>query len=363
MNDLKHLNKLEKDIKIIVDQILEITTKSIESIILYGSYGRGEGAFFYDEQGVIRTYNDYDIIIVVKKTIEHQKLSHIQNLLEEKLDIKWIDISQKTIDNLKTLPLTIFNYDLKYGSKVIFGDQDVLNFIPNFESKNISLKEAETLYFTRIWTFLGSLPADGFTRILNKEESRFFRNQMAKAILAVVDIVLLQKGAYHSSYRKRVELISEDKTNEEDFIELANWAITEKCNPKADILEIQDLKSMYHKVACLFNTEMNKVLSIYYGRKITSSADIKRSILASKSEWIIFIKYALKNWSLGYFKKVKIKIAQSYIFEAYFKEGNHKLEYLKKTKKMIGERNRGEKDLDQEWNRLRLLVAKIRNEV
>ena len=150
--------KLDNEIKIIINETISIIKNSIEAIILYGSYGREEGSFFRDDKGEIRTYNDFDIIIVSNSFISNSEIDKVSEILSNKLDVRWIDIAQKSIDDLKKLKSSIFNFDLKFGSSVIWGNKKILQYIPTFKCYELSLKEAETLYFTRIWTFLGSLP-------------------------------------------------------------------------------------------------------------------------------------------------------------------------------------------------------------
>ncbi|MFI1772639.1 hypothetical protein [Thalassobellus citreus] len=357
------IKKLNSEITIINSEILRFTNKQIISVVLYGSYGRGEGAFFLDAENNIRTYNDFDLVLVVNELLDQSIINKITIELNKKLDVKWIDISQKTKKKLRELKLTIFNFDLKNGSRVIYGDKNILDNIPDYNSANLSLKEAETLYFTRIWAFLGSLPVDGFERELKGEEVRFFRNQMAKAILAVVDVLLLQKKYYNSSYKKRCKKVIEifnDKTN---FIKWTKWAIEEKCNPKDKIISVSELKEMYLEITNLFLKEMYNVLSIYYNKKITGPYTVKKSVLFSTSEWLILLKSVVKTRSFKYIQQTKVKIAQSYLVDAFLREGKEKENLIKKSRELIKKLNNSE-DIDNlNWNELRLLIAKLRMDI
>ncbi|BAX78641.1 hypothetical protein [Labilibaculum antarcticum] len=353
-------NKLNNEIQIIVNESIKLVSDSLLAIVLYGSYGRGEGAFFSDEEGKIRTYNDFDIILVVSDLLEQEIINEISNTLSDKLDVKWIDISQKSKKTLKNLKLSIFNYDFKYGSRVIYGDNLILEDIPKFQNIHLSLKEAETLYFTRIWTFLGSLPKNGFESGVSGEDSRFFKNQMAKAILAIVDIVLLQKKCYDTSYRKRVELINNTCQNKPDLIKWSNWAIKEKCRPSGNKLSPLDVETMYSEIANIFLVEMFHVLSIYYKKKINCSKDIESSLRFSFSEFVVTTKLFLKNKRLKYIKNKKIGLAQSYLLEAYIKEGKQKVDLINKSKKIVKSIDSSIDLRKLDWNELRLLVSELR---
>ena len=114
--------KLKNDLDIIVEKIKYINPIAI---ILYGSYGRGEGAWYDDKFGSKLPYNDYDILIILKSLISKIELKRIKKSLHKEINIKWIDLSQKTEKNIKNLNSSIFNYDLKYASKVIYGDTKI----------------------------------------------------------------------------------------------------------------------------------------------------------------------------------------------------------------------------------------------
>lgn len=354
--------KLNNEIDIITSEILKITNNQVIAIILYGSYGRGEGAFFIDKENNIRTYNDFDLVLVVNKIIDHSIIDKISISLSDKLDVKWVDISQKTKEKLQKLQLTIFNFDLKNGSRVIYGDSEILDNLPDYDVSKLSLKEAETLYFTRIWAFLGALPIDGFERELNREEIRFYRNQMAKAVLAVVDVLLLQKKCYDSSYRKRTEKAIGIFNNNPNFIKWATWAIDEKCNPKDEIISVNELKKMYTEIASLFFKEMYVALSKYYNKRITQAADIEKALMFSVSEWLNLFKSMLKTRGFRYIRKTKVKIAQSYLMDAFFKEGIERENSINKTRGLIKKFDSSIKSNELNWNELRLLISQLRME-
>jgi hypothetical protein len=325
MNKSEIKIKLDNEIKIIITEVLCILKNRVKAIILYGSYGREEGAFFIDKKGEIRTYNDFDIIIVPSSFIHHNEIGMVSEVLSNNLDVKWIDISQKTVQDLTKLKASIFNFDLKYGSTVIWGDEQILDNIPAFKSCELSLKDAETLYFTRIWTFLGSLPLNAFKTGVSNDNARFFRNQMAKAVFAIVDILLLQNKSYHSSYIKRAELISELHSNNQTLSNLVKWALDEKLRPKSIKMSALEVFELYGCVSNIFLTEMYFVLGKFYKRNITSTKDIEAAMRFSLCEMIIIIKSAIKNKKITHSNGFKLRVAQSYILEAHFKKKEDKI--------------------------------------
>ena len=224
------LSIFNKDIEVITSAIIKKCPQLV-SIILYGGYGRNEGSMIKDGDRYI-PYNDYDLLIIINNKIQNNALLQLKTKLAKDLSIRWIDISQKSSAELNKLSPSIFNYDLKYASRVIYGDDSVLNLIPSIKSSTLSLVEGEVLFITRLWTFLGCLDVNGFNIDRSDDEVRFFRNQMAKGVLAIVDILLIQKKAYHTSYKQRVQNFIDLYPEKEELCELSKWALEEKLFPK-----------------------------------------------------------------------------------------------------------------------------------
>ena len=139
-------NQFEEHIRFIVETFVS-KISGIESIILYGGYGRGEGVWI-ESNGSYNPYNDYDILIVLSDTVKIPKnMSKIKEQLLKKINIQWIDVSFIHLRSLlNNRSKTIFWYDLIHGSKVIFGDTELLKKIPNIDSSEIEIKE-EKFYF------------------------------------------------------------------------------------------------------------------------------------------------------------------------------------------------------------------------
>jgi hypothetical protein len=357
--NIEFKQKLETDIEFIVSEIHKLVKSKIVSIILYGSYGRNEGAF-YRKNNKIYVYNDYDLLLIVNDIIPDKEIQYIKQALLDKLDVRWIDISQERTDNLRKLKPTIFNFDLKYGSRVIDGSNGILNTIPSFKSEQLTLKEAEVLYFTRLYTLLGSLRPNAFMDGVEGEESRFFRNQMAKAVLAVVDILLLQKNIYHTSYRERVDRLVNMYPLKKELIDLSRWALYEKMTPSAPTMHAKETKDFHSQIVSLYQKEMFIALSKYYRRKIKSTDDLKKAQTYSLKEIIIQIKVLILNGTMkSHNKSKKINLLQSYAAEFYIKKGMGKKDIINKCKIQIQELDVNQNVTDIDWDALRNLIVKL----
>ena len=347
----------EEHINIISEEVNKAIS-SVKSIILYGGYGRNEGSWYQNSDGVYKPYNDYDILLVNGNKVEPHVLSTLKKKILKKINIKWIDLSQKSTTELKSLKPSIFNYDLKYASKVISGQKNILENIPEFDASMLPLEEANILFRTRMWTLLGSLDGNGFKSNLTGDDSRFFRNQMAKAILSIVDICLLQKGAYHYSYKERVKRFQELYEYKKELSGLSKWALSEKLAPKAPIMDKNEVLKLYSQVHKLYLNEMFVALGKRFNTKITTP---EKLVVLWKYYPINIsrrIAYLLIKRSMQYEKSIILDMIQLYLLMAYNKEG-FKNNYLLKANYLLKMLN-NTINLDIAWDEARLIVAQMR---
>lgn len=358
----------DKDIKTAFNQHIGLILKAfgkvslnLEAVILYGGYARNEGSWIIEQNGNCRPYNDYDILLVIENKIPIDRIGFLRKELAEQIGIRWVDIDQKTPAELKKLKATIYNYDLKYASRVIQGDPNVFNLIPEINASRLPLKEAETLYITRLWTLLGSLDSKGLSVDREGEESRFFRNQMAKAVLAVVDALLLQKGAYHPSYKERIKRLDDLFPEKDELGELSKWALEEKLRPKAPYMKQKYIRKLYSKVHQFFINEMYNVLSKYYKCQVCNPGDIETHIKYSRCNMVKRIGWLVLRRNTTWERKIAVNLAQSYITSAYSemqideKFLQRGIRYIKYLDASFPE--------DSSWDEARVKVAHLRMEV
>ena len=274
--------KFEKHINLIVDTF-NAKIFGIDSIILYGSYGRGEGAWI-ESNGSYDPYNDYDVLIVLVDGVKVPKnIALIKEELLKKINITWIDLSFTNLTKfLGNNSKSIFQYDLIHGSKVIFGNFNLLKNISKFESSEIDLYEGKLLFFTRLWPFIGGVKIN---KDLDSSEALFFRYQMSKVILAVVDMILLMRGGYNSSYVKRCENVVKICENNNILdVKIIDWAINQKLNPSSEAMSMKDVINLQERVAKIFSIHSLELLSIIYKKKFSNLIEFRNFYSTSLSE-------------------------------------------------------------------------------
>jgi len=199
-------DRLEKDIERIISRVKELD--GIEGIILTGSYGRDEGSYSV-KGGRVQPLNDYDLILVTKNgdSIVEQ-LREISDDLAQELGIDFVDLAPMHPDYFASVPLTIYYYELKHGSRVLEGDKSILDRMPCFRPENIPLWEGVRLLFNRMAGLLGGFLQER-RRSLSEQEYLYMRNQLVKAGVACGDALVLSYGKYHHLYRHRRQVFGQ----------------------------------------------------------------------------------------------------------------------------------------------------------
>ena len=215
----KHLSHIVERLKLI---------PSVRSIILGGGFGRGEGSVLIDQAG-IRPINDYDIFVVVSDD-DKTDCTAMSNIIAKEIGMRMIDIIPVTYSALPTLPATQFYYDLKYGSRHLWGEY-ILDLIPEYEEGHVDPEAGRTLLMNRLICAIEAYSEKFEQGQLTRDEGFFLLNQTGKVISACVEALLIKKGRYHHSYRKRQEIFEAEFPGKKSLIQLNKKATDFKLRP------------------------------------------------------------------------------------------------------------------------------------
>ena len=260
-------NEIQKHMEKALQVLLSYKNKlGLNSIVLVGSFGRGEGSVIFD-QGRIRPLNDYDFLLVTEKLLIPQRtLNMVSALIGEKLNIR-IDLKMIRHVDLHKLPNTIYYYETKLGGKLLWGI-DSPSLMPPFKSDAIPLWDGAFLLLARIVALTLAYPP------LCKEKTHFGVEQCLKAVFACSDATLILNGNYHYSYKersKRIALLLSHQ-NEPSYMrqlaDLAQEATRFKLIP--DYSPFPDQEQLWKDVANVFRS----VFLDYMAHAYHSSPDI-----------------------------------------------------------------------------------------
>ena len=263
-------DRITFDLDLITQIILNQFT-NVESIILAGGFGRGEGSVLIVNND-IQPINDYDIYIITKNNSKIVDLENLRNSILKRIQIRQVDIELIQAKKLKYLKPTMANYDLKYASYVFYGNKKILESIPFIDSSKLSLREGRTPLLLYLISILQAYPGEKDSQITDNEKFWIYQ-QISKSILGWSSALLILHGKYHSSYIER-EKIFKEIINNEVWCELVQKATQFKVSPFLDIKE--DLYSLWY----LNKQEHMKVLMLFLSQYYNKQY----------SDWVTVIK-------------------------------------------------------------------------
>ena len=283
---------------------------------MYGGYGRGEGAWIVDESASFgcRPYNDYDILVIGGKQVPSENIADLKTRLAQEFGLRWIDLSQRPRWQLRLLPKRIHTYELREASKVVSGRKDILLSIRRCDPRTLSLREAETLFFTRLWTLTGGVSEEWLEQGLSGEDARFFRNQMAKCVLAAGDMILLENGDYHWSYRERyARLRRGDYSLSNEKVRMLACALREKLRPQDPPMSADEVQMMYSKARRFFLDSAMTVLGTLYRRELTSISDARAAFYTNGWSYVKRAARQIRLRSRRYDRYLSVVWAQAHL--------------------------------------------------
>jgi len=183
-----------------------IAATSPLSIILRGSFGRGEGSVIIQGQET-HFLSDYEIDVVTYSPFNRKSFKRISDRLTAELDVqtslRWV--RPDYITKLKVgpivvgpAPVTIELYESRYGSSILYGE-DFIHSNSDIDPHRIRLDSGIFLVLNRMAeSMLYMTPTK---ELIYDELERYY--WITKTILACADALLLLWGQYHFSYKER----------------------------------------------------------------------------------------------------------------------------------------------------------------
>ena len=184
-----------------------IPPRRIHALLLGGGYGRGEGGVLQTSAGD-KPYTDLEFYIIhngpdlLLQKLHGAKVHHVAEELTASAGIE-VEFKLLSLQKLQQSPVTMFYYDLIAGHRLVQGSDTWLASCEHHRSAHrLPLYEATRLLMNRCSGLLYAqekLARPNFS----SEDSDFVGRNLAKAKLALGDVVLAMRGQYHWSCRER----------------------------------------------------------------------------------------------------------------------------------------------------------------
>ena len=253
--------KIQLDLEVIKKYLIK-RIQNIEAIILVGSFGRGEGSVLIINDKIF-SINDYDLVIITKN-YNDLNLKNLRTDLARILNIRQVDISSYSLKEISKIKYSMFSYDLKYASKIIYGNLNILDLIPSMNSKKMPLIEGIRPLFLFLSSLLHSYTSN---RQLNNNQLFWNCQQISKSILALSTAMLIFDRNYHPSYEERYELFKEIYKDDK-FKNLVSWATEFKLEPSLKLIKSnKDYILFWQYINSLYLKIFKQYLEKFYNKK------------------------------------------------------------------------------------------------
>jgi hypothetical protein len=136
-------------IKAAADNIVKRYSSALEALVLTGSFARGEAIVRKGNAGHDIYVSDLEFMAVIKP--EHYPFPLDHKAIERELEgVIAVSVGQTTRAHLKKFKPTIFTLELKRFGKALWGDEGVLDEIPDYAQKDIDPLDGFILLNNRI---------------------------------------------------------------------------------------------------------------------------------------------------------------------------------------------------------------------
>ena len=173
-------------------------SKYISSVVLGGSYGRGEGGCVKDHDGKSRPYNDLDFFVFTcgamkkERKVIDEALAEIGATYSQRLGIDVDFAPARNVHTLKSVSNTLMFQELRRGYTILFGTDLFVRKLPLLPFEQLPPAETLRLMLNRGIGLLLALQKS----ISKTGEEQFILRNYAKAILGCGDALLLAGNRY-----------------------------------------------------------------------------------------------------------------------------------------------------------------------
>lgn len=236
-----------------------LPARQLQAMILGGGYGRGEGGV-YRINGQELLYNDLEFYVVTKshpRLVECLYSKAIHQVCEAHSQKRGVEFEIKFIHSkqLEDHHVSMFLYDLASRHKVILGDKSILeNYSHLCDASLIPLSEAIRLGMNRGTGLLLSKGLMTRKGQISSADIPFIERNMAKAELAVGDMLLTKFGLYHWSClerNRRLKSLRIDHPNLPQILQCHDRGVQFKLHPKHSSQLNDSIHEGFHNVCRL----------------------------------------------------------------------------------------------------------------
>ncbi|MCC7551737.1 MAG: hypothetical protein KO316_09685 [Methanobacterium sp.] len=210
-------SKIQSQLNVILEQLLK-KIPNIQSVVLAGGFGRGEGSVIINGDDV-QPLKDYDIFVFLDDLPSKKIINSLNENIYNELGIRnpsnddfkfsefVVDIQFRNRKFLEFLP-DIATVDLKKASYLLFGES-INESIP-WNADDIPVTSGLRLLFEKMTGLIGHFSMEYITSGFDDKKRNFIIYECYKTYVEIATSLCILMGCYESSYKKRAEIFSKN---------------------------------------------------------------------------------------------------------------------------------------------------------
>ena len=271
----------------VLSEMKELFSGAGLSVVLGGSYGRGNGGVRQDrENGLL--YNDLDFFVFARKKTDKAEslLRNIAEKYEKELKVD-VDFSHvMTPRDIRNNVKRLMMQELKRGYYPVCGEDLLTEYLPELPAEELPFSEACRLFLNR---GMGLLLA-GEKISENSTDTDFILRNIYKAILGAGDAILITEGKYCWDLTERLDFV-EKSAMPDHWKSFYREAVEFKLAPHRR--KKQDMISFWNGVRDFFQAAMTRCSGKrQYGFR---GGYYNRCCACGENSFKNYIKYCIKS--------------------------------------------------------------------
>ena len=202
--------RIDRDQRVIAEAVAAaVDPRQFAALVLIGGYGRGEGGYVQADGAEPAPFDDYNYVLVLRQSGRRARaaltrhLGEVAESLRNKVGVD-VRIGLLRAEQLRQAELSLMNAEMRWGHRVVAGDQDLLLAMRPMPFHRLPAGEITRLMLNR-----GALLLMNQQRLqpggLEPSAREVHFKQLLKAVLACGDARLAAVGRYHPSYPVKLE--------------------------------------------------------------------------------------------------------------------------------------------------------------
>jgi len=195
---------IERHMEIVTDEVRRAAS-NVDSIVLAGGFGRGEGSVRRLPEGGYLPINDYDLFVFTDTPVSFDTYQKLTKHLKDRIGVE-IDMKFLRTRSLRSLVPDMFTFELKSASRVIWG-KDLRDQILH-EKKDVPLSAGLNTLFLEMLALITNFEPEYLSGKIPRDKVPILNYVCSKAFIEICNALSLLGNFYDPYCSRRCDLFA-----------------------------------------------------------------------------------------------------------------------------------------------------------